>query len=155
MGGVEVFVIFVNVKIIGEWFLKFECFVVVGWVGVGFFIGVMFVLLIIYFVYVLFGWQGVFMFIGVFVIFWVFFWWVCYNILEEYLNLSKNEFNFIRQDNEVFLVKMFFLIVLKIVSKNKCFYGIVIFVFMVELVWVVMSFWVLLYFVKVYGMDFK
>lgn len=50
---------------------------------------------------------------------------------------------------------MFFLIVLKIVSKNKCFYGIVIFVFMVELVWVVMSFWVLLYFVKVYGMDFK
>lgn len=95
MGGVEVFVIFVNVKIIGEWFLKFECFVVVGWVGVGFFIGVMFVLLIIYFVYVLFGWQGVFMFIGVFVIFWVFFWWVCYNILEEYLNLSKNEFNFI------------------------------------------------------------
>lgn len=56
MGGVEVVVILVNVKIIGEWFLKFEWLIVVGWVGVGFFIGVMLVLLIIYFVYVFFGW---------------------------------------------------------------------------------------------------
>ncbi|SUX61551.1 glucarate transporter [Citrobacter amalonaticus] len=78
-----------------------------------------------------------------------------YHNPEQHPNLSKDELDFIKQDNEPPAVKLPFLTALKTVSKNKRFYGIAIPAFMAEPAWPVLSFWVPLYLAKEHGMDLK
>lgn len=144
-----------NAKTIGEWFPKSERPVAAGWAGVGFSIGAMLAPPIIYFAHASFGWQGAFMFTGVLALVWVVLWWAFYHNPEQHPNLSKDELDFIKQDNEPPAVKLPFLTALKTVSKNKRFYGIAIPAFMAEPAWAVLSFWVPLYLAKEHGMDLK
>ena len=155
MGGAEAAATPANAKTIGEWFPKSERPVAAGWAGVGFSIGAMLAPPIIYFAHASFGWQGAFMFTGVLAAAWVVLWWAFYHNPDKHPNLSKEELEFIRQDNEPPAVKLPFLTALKTVGKNKRFYGIAIPAFMAEPAWAVMSFWVQLYLSKAYGMDLK
>ena len=155
MGGAEAAATPANAKTIGEWFPKSERPVAAGWAGVGFSIGAMLAPPIIYFAHASFGWQGAFMFTGVLAAAWVVLWWAFYHNPDKHPNLSKEELDFIRQDNEPPAVKLPFLTALKTVGKNKRFYGIAIPAFMAEPAWAVMSFWVPLYLSKAYGMDLK
>ena len=155
MGGAEAAATPANAKTIGEWFPKSERPVAAGWAGVGFSIGAMLAPPIIYFAHASFGWQGAFMFTGVLAAAWVVLWWAFYHNPDKHPNLSKEELEFIRQDNEPPAVKLPFLTALKTVGKNKRFYGIAIPAFMAEPAWAVMSFWVPLYLSKTYGMDLK
>ncbi|WP_432700996.1 MFS transporter [Kluyvera cryocrescens] len=155
MGGAEAAATPANAKTIGEWFPKSERPVAAGWAGVGFSIGAMLAPPIIYFAHASFGWQGAFMFTGVLAAAWVVLWWAFYHNPDKHPNLSKEELEFIRQDNEPPAVKLPFLTALKTVGKNKRFYGIAIPAFMAEPAWAVMSFWVPLYLSKAYGMDLK
>ncbi|MFU0880429.1 MFS transporter [Kluyvera cryocrescens] len=155
MGGAEAAATPANAKTIGEWFPKSERPVAAGWAGVGFSIGAMLAPPIIYFAHTSFGWQGAFMFTGVLAAAWVVLWWAFYHNPDKHPNLSKEELEFIRQDNEPPAVKLPFLTALKTVGKNKRFYGIAIPAFMAEPAWAVMSFWVPLYLSKAYGMDLK
>jgi len=155
MGGAEAAATPANAKTIGEWFPKSERPVAAGWAGVGFSIGAMLAPPIIYFAHASFGWQGAFMFTGVLAMLWVVLWWAFYHNPDKHPNLSKDELDYIRQDNEAPAVKLPFLTALKTVGKNKRFYGIAIPAFMAEPAWAVMSFWVPLYLSKAYGMDLK
>ena len=155
MGGAEAAATPANAKTIGEWFPKSERPVAAGWAGVGFSIGAMLAPPMIFFAHASFGWQGAFMFTGVLAAAWVVLWWAFYHNPDKHPNLSKEELEFIRQDNEPPAVKLPFLTALKTVGKNKRFYGIAIPAFMAEPAWAVMSFWVPLYLSKAYGMDLK
>ena len=155
MGGAEAAATPANAKTIGEWFPKSERPIASGWAGVGFSIGAMLAPPIIYFAHASFGWQGAFMFTGVLAVAWVLLWWAFYHNPDKHPNLSKDELDYIRQDNEAAPVKMPFITALRTIAKNKRFYGIAIPAFMAEPAWAVMSFWVPLYLSKTYGMDLK
>jgi len=155
MGASEAAATPANAKTIGEWFPKSERPVAAGWAGVGFSIGAMLAPPIIYFAHASFGWQGAFMFTGFLALVWVVLWWAFYHNPEQHPNLSKEELEFIQQDNEPPAVKLPFLKALSNISKNKRFYGIAIPAFMAEPAWAVMSFWVPLYLAKTYGMELK
>ncbi|MEJ5072468.1 MFS transporter [Enterobacter ludwigii] len=155
MGASEAAATPANAKTIGEWFPKSERPVAAGWAGVGFSIGAMLAPPIIYFAHASFGWQGAFMFTGFLALVWVALWWAFYHNPEQHPNLSKEELEYIQQDNEPPAVKLPFLTALRNISKNKRFYGIAIPAFMAEPAWAVMSFWVPLYLAKTYGMELK
>ena len=155
MGASEAAATPANAKTIGEWFPKSERPVAAGWAGVGFSIGAMLAPPIIYFAHASFGWQGAFMFTGFLALLWVALWWAFYHNPEQHPNLSKEELEYIQQDNEPPAVKLPFLTALRNISKNKRFYGIAIPAFMAEPAWAVMSFWVPLYLAKTYGMELK
>lgn len=155
MGASEAAATPANAKTIGEWFPKSERPVAAGWAGVGFSIGAMLAPPIIYFAHASFGWQGAFMFTGFLALVWVALWWAFYHNPEQHPNLSKEELEYIQQDNEPAAIKLPFLTALRNISKNKRFYGIAIPAFMAEPAWAVMSFWVPLYLAKTYGMELK
>lgn len=155
MGGAEAAATPANAKTIGEWFPKKERPIAAGWAGVGFSIGAMLAPPIIYFAHASFGWQGAFMFTGVLALLWVVLWWLFYYNPEQHPRLSKEELEFIRQDNEAPAVTQPFFTTLKVVAKNRRFYGIAIPAFMAEPAWAVMSFWVPLYLAREHGMDLK
>ncbi|NUU65185.1 MFS transporter [Enterobacteriaceae bacterium BIT-l23] len=155
MGGAEAAATPANAKTIGEWFPKQERPIAAGWAGVGFSVGAMLAPPIIYFAHASFGWQGAFMFTGVLALLWVVLWWLFYHNPEQHPRLGKEELAFIRQDNEAPAVTQPFFTTLKVVAKNRRFYGIAIPAFMAEPAWAVMSFWVPLYLAREHGMDLK
>ncbi|PWC22352.1 MFS transporter [Brenneria roseae subsp. roseae] len=155
MGASEAAATPANAKTLGEWFPKKERPVAAGWAGVGFSIGAMLAPPIIVIAHVSFGWQGAFMFTGGLAMLWVVLWWLFYHDPADHPNLSRDELDFIRQDNELPPVKLPFFTALKTVSKNKRFYGIAIPAFMAEPAWAVLSFWVPLYLANERGMDLK
>ncbi|GLY59372.1 MFS transporter [Pectobacterium carotovorum subsp. carotovorum] len=155
MGASEAAATPANAKTLGEWFPKKERPVAAGWAGVGFSIGAMLAPPIIVVAHAYLGWQGAFMFTGGLALLWVALWWLFYHNPEDHPNLSREELDFIRQDNEAPPVKLPFFTALKTVSKNKRFYGIAIPAFMAEPAWAVLSFWVPLYLANERGMDLK
>lgn len=155
MGAAEAAATPANAKTIGEWFPKKERPIAAGWAGVGFSVGAMLAPPIIYFAHASFGWQGAFIFTGVLAMVWIVVWWLFYFSPEKHPNLSKEELELIKQDNEPDAVKLPFLTALKTVARNKRFYGIAIPAFMAEPAWAVLSFWVPLYLASERGMDLK
>lgn len=155
MGASEAAATPANAKTLGEWFPKKERPIAAGWAGVGFSIGAMLAPPIIVVAHAYLGWQGAFMFTGGLALLWVMLWWLFYHNPEDHPNLSREELDFIRQDNEAPPVKLPFFTALKTVSKNKRFYGIAIPAFMAEPAWAVLSFWVPLYLANERGMDLK
>ncbi|WP_158784393.1 MFS transporter [Pantoea sp. BAV 3049] len=155
MGGAEAAATPANAKTLGEWFPKKERPISAGWAGVGFSMGAMLAPPIIYFAHGSFGWQGAFLFTGILGLIWVAAWALFYHNPEKHPNLSQEELTFIKQDNEPEPIKLPFFQALKVVGKNKRFYGIAIPAFMAEPAWGVLSFWVPLYLAKNMGMDLK
>ncbi|MBG6244368.1 MFS transporter [Candidatus Symbiopectobacterium sp. 'North America'] len=155
MGASEAAATPANAKTLREWFPKKERPIAAGWAGVGFSIGAMLAPPIIVIAHSYLGWQGAFMFSGVLAMLWVVLWWLFYYDPKKHPNLSKTELEFIKQDNEPAPVKLPFFTALKIVGKNKRFYGIAIPAFMAEPAWALLSFWVPLYLAKERGMDLK
>jgi ACS family hexuronate transporter-like MFS transporter len=129
--------------------------VAAGWAGVGFSIGAMLAPPIILVAHLSFGWRGAFLFCGVLSMLWVLLWWKFYHSPETHPNLSKEELALIRQDNEPQQTRLPFIQSMKIVCKNKKFYGIAIPAFLAEPAWAVFSFWVPLYLANERGMDLK
>jgi len=155
MGAAEAAATPANAKTLGDWFPKKERPIAAGWAGVGFSIGAMLAPPIIVIAHINFGWQGAFLFSGLLAMCWVVLWWLFYHSPEKHPNLSRNELEYIKQDNEPEPVKLPFFTALKTVCKNKRFYGIAIPAFMAEPAWAVLSFWVPLYLANERGMDLK
>lgn len=95
VGVVEVVMIFVGLKVSLEWFLVKECFIVVGYFNVGFFIGVMIVLLLVVWVIVMYSWQMVFIIFGVLSFVWVIVWFIFYKYLCDQKKLFDEECDYI------------------------------------------------------------
>ncbi len=155
MGASEAAATPANAKAIGEWFPKKERPVAAGWAGVGFSIGAMLAPPIIYVAHISFGWQGAFLLTGGLGLIWVALWWWGYHSPERHPRLSDEERDFITQDKEVIGEKLPFFTALKVIGKEKKFYGIAIPVFLAEPAWAVLSFWVPLYLANERGMDLK
>lgn len=155
MGSAEAAPTPANAKAISDWFPRKERPVAAGWAGVGFSIGAMLAPPIILVAHVPFGWRGAFLFCGVLSMLWVLLWWKFYHSPETHPNLSKDELALIRSDNEPKQTRLPFIKSLKIVCKNKKFYGIAIPAFLAEPAWAVFSFWVPLYLANERGMDLK
>jgi len=155
MGGAEAAATPANAKAISDWFPRKERPVAAGWAGVGFSIGAMLAPPIILVAHLSFGWRGAFLFCGILSMLWVLLWWKFYHSPETHPNLSKEELALIREDNEPQQTRLPFLTSLKIVCKNKKFYGIAIPAFLAEPAWAVFSFWVPLYLANERGMDLK
>ncbi|AWQ17466.1 Hexuronate transporter [Pantoea ananatis] len=155
MGASEAAATPANAKAIGEWFPKKERPIAAGWAGVGFSIGAMLAPPIIYVAHVSFGWQGAFLLTGGLGLIWVALWWWGYHSPERHPRLSDEERAFITQDNEVIGEKLPFFTALKVIGKEKKFYGIAIPAFLAEPAWAVLSFWVPLYLANERGMDLK
>jgi ACS family hexuronate transporter-like MFS transporter len=155
MGSAEAAATPANAKAISDWFPRKERPVAAGWAGVGFSIGAMLAPPIVFIAHLSFGWRGAFLFCGFLALLWVVLWWRFYHEPESHPNLSKDELALIRQDNEPQQSRLPFLASLKIVSKNKKFYGIAIPAFLAEPAWAVFSFWVPLYLANDRGMDLK
>ncbi|PHI32328.1 MFS transporter [Budvicia aquatica] len=155
MGGAEAAATPANAKTIADWFPRKERPVAAGWAGVGFSIGAMLAPPIIVVAHISFGWQGAFLFSGGLALLWVVLWWLFYHSPEDHPNLSKKELAFIRQDNEPDTEKLPFFKSLRILSKNKKFWGIAIPAFLAEPAWAVFSFWVPLYLANERGMELK
>ncbi|MDE8557430.1 MFS transporter [Pantoea vagans] len=155
MGASEAAATPANAKAIGDWFPKKERPVAAGWAGVGFSIGAMLAPPIIYVAHITFGWQGAFLLTGGLGLLWVGLWWWGYHSPERHPRLSDNERAFINQDNEATGEKLPFFTALKVIGKEKKFYGIAIPAFLAEPAWAVLSFWVPLYLANERGMDLK
>ncbi|AVV39041.1 MFS transporter [Pantoea vagans] len=155
MGASEAAATPANAKAIGDWFPKKERPVAAGWAGVGFSIGAMLAPPIIYVAHITFGWQGAFLLTGGLGLLWVGFWWWGYHSPESHPRLSDDERAFINQDNEAMGEKLPFFTALKVIGKEKKFYGIAIPAFLAEPAWAVLSFWVPLYLANERGMDLK
>ena len=155
MGASEAAATPANAKAIGDWFPKKERPVAAGWAGVGFSIGAMLAPPIIYVAHITFGWQGAFLLTGGLGLLWVALWWWGYHSPESRPRLSDEERAFINQDNEAIGEKLPFLTALKVIGKEKKFYGIAIPAFLAEPAWAVLSFWVPLYLANERGMDLK
>lgn len=155
MGASEAAATPANAKAIGEWFPKKERPVAAGWAGVGFSIGAMLAPPIIYVAHISFGWQGAFLLTGGLGLIWVALWWWGYHSPERHPRLSDEERAFITQDNEVIGEKLPFFTAMKVIGKEKKFYGIAIPAFLAEPAWAVLSFWVPLYLANERGMDLK
>lgn len=110
---------------------------------------------IIVIAHVSFGWQGAFLFSGGLALIWVVLWWLFYHSPQQHPNLSQQELDLIREDNEPVLPKLPFLTSLASLCKHKKFYGIAIPAFLAEPAWAVFSFWVPLYLATERGMDLK
>ncbi|PEI04865.1 MFS transporter [Pantoea agglomerans] len=155
MGASEAAATPANAKAIGDWFPKKERPVAAGWAGVGFSIGAMLAPPIIYVAHITFGWQGAFLLTGGLGLLWVGLWWWGYHSPESHPRLSDDERAFINQDNEATGEKLPFFTALKVIGKEKKFYGIAIPAFLAEPAWAVLSFWVPLYLANERGMDLK
>ncbi|MEN4643785.1 MFS transporter [Pantoea agglomerans] len=155
MGASEAAATPANAKAIGDWFPKKERPVAAGWAGVGFSIGAMLAPPIIYVAHITFGWQGAFLLTGGLGLLWVALWWWGYHSPESHPRLSDEERAFINQDNEAIGEKLPFITALKVIGKEKKFYGIAIPAFLAEPAWAVLSFWVPLYLANERGMDLK
>ena len=155
MGASEAAATPANAKAIGDWFPKKERPVAAGWAGVGFSIGAMLAPPIIYVAHITFGWQGAFLLTGGLGLLWVALWWWGYHSPESHPRLSDEERAFINQDNEAIGEKLPFFTALKVIGKEKKFYGIAIPAFLAEPAWAVLSFWVPLYLANERGMDLK
>lgn len=155
MGASEAAATPANAKAIGDWFPKKERPVAAGWAGVGFSIGAMLAPPIIYVSHINFGWQGAFLLTGSLGLLWVLFWWWGYYAPQSHPRLSAEERDFINQDNEAIGEKLPFFKALKVIGKEKKFYGIAIPAFLAEPAWAVLSFWVPLYLANERGMDLK
>ncbi|PQK77128.1 MFS transporter [Pantoea ananatis] len=155
MGASEAAATPANAKAIGEWFPKKERPVAAGWAGVGFSVGAMLAPPIIYIAHISFGWQGAFLLTGGLGLIWVALWWWGYHSPERHPRLSDEERAFITQDNEVIGEKLPFFSAMKVIGKEKKFYGIAIPAFLAEPAWAVLSFWVPLYLANERGMDLK
>ncbi|MFE0586114.1 MFS transporter [Pantoea vagans] len=155
MGASEAAATPANAKAIGDWFPKKERPVAAGWAGVGFSIGAMLAPPIIYVAHITFGWQGAFLLTGGLGLLWVGLWWWGYHSPESHPRLSDDERAFINQDNEAMGEKLPFFTALKVIGKEKKFYGIAIPAFLSEPAWAVLSFWVPLYLANERGMDLK
>ena len=155
MGASEAAATPANAKAIGDWFPKKERPVAAGWAGVGFSIGAMLAPPIIYVAHITFGWQGAFLLTGGLGLLWVGLWWWGYHSPESHPRLSDEERAFINQDNEAIGEKLPFFTALKVIGKEKKFYGIAIPAFLAEPAWAVLSFWVPLYLANERGMDLK
>lgn len=155
MGASEAAATPANAKAIGDWFPKKERPVAAGWAGVGFSIGAMLAPPIIYVAHITFGWQGAFLLTGGLGLLWVGLWWWGYHSPETHPRLSGEERTFINQDNEAIGEKLPFFTALKVIGKEKKFYGIAIPAFLAEPAWAVLSFWVPLYLANERGMDLK
>lgn len=155
MGAAEAAATPANAKVIGDWFPKSERPVAAGWAGVGFSIGAMLAPPIIYAAHASFGWHGAFFLSGCLALLWVVLWWRLYDSPATQVNLTENERTFIAQDNDPASVKQPFWQSMKIISKDKRFYGIAIPAFLAEPAWGVLSFWVPLYLANERGMDLK
>jgi len=155
MGASEAAATPANAKAIGDWFPKKERPVAAGWAGVGFSIGAMLAPPIIYVAHITFGWQGAFLLPGGLGLLWVGLWWWGYHSPESHPRLSDEERAFINQDNEAIGEKLPFFTALKVIGKEKKFYGIAIPAFLAEPAWAVLSFWVPLYLANERGMDLK
>ncbi|MGC0859411.1 MFS transporter [Pantoea agglomerans] len=155
MGAAEAAATPANAKAIGDWFPKKERPVAAGWAGVGFSIGAMLAPPIIYVAHITFGWQGAFLLTGGLGLLWVGLWWWGYHSPESHPRLSDEERAFINQDNEAIGEKLPFFTALKVIGKEKKFYGIAIPAFLAEPAWAVLSFWVPLYLANERGMDLK
>jgi len=155
MGSAEAAATPANAKAISDWFPRKERPVAAGWAGVGFSIGAMLAPPIVIVAHLSFGWRGAFLFCGFLSLLWVVLWWRFYHAPESHPNLSKEELALIRQDNEPQQTRLPFIASLKIVAKNKKFYGIAIPAFLAEPAWAVFSFWVPLYLANERGMDLK
>lgn len=155
MGASEAAATPANAKAIGDWFPKKERPVAAGWAGVGFSLGAMLAPPIIYVAHITFGWQGAFLLTGGLGLLWVGLWWWGYHSPESHPRLSDEERAFINQDNEAIGEKLPFFTALKVIGKEKKFYGIAIPAFLAEPAWAVLSFWVPLYLANERGMDLK
>ncbi|MFK3876779.1 MFS transporter [Pantoea agglomerans] len=155
MGASEAAATPANAKAIGDWFPKKERPVAAGWAGVGFSIGAMLAPPIIYVAHITFGWQGAFLLTGGLGLLWVALWWWGYHSPESHPRLSDEERAFINQDNEAIGEKLPFFTAVKVIGKEKKFYGIAIPAFLAEPAWAVLSFWVPLYLANERGMDLK
>lgn len=155
MGASEAAATPANAKAIGDWFPKKERPVAAGWAGVGFSIGAMLAPPIIYVAHITFGWQGAFLLTGGLGLLWVGLWWWGYHSPESHPRLSDDERAFINQDNEAMGEKLPFFTALKVIGKEKKFYGIAIPALLAEPAWAVLSFWVPLYLANERGMDLK
>jgi len=155
MGASEAAATPANAKAIGDWFPKKERPVAAGWAGVGFSVGAMLAPPIIYVAHITFGWQGAFLLTGGLGLMWVGLWWWGYHSPATHPRLSDEERVFINQDNEAIGEKLPFFTALKVIGKEKKFYGIAIPAFLAEPAWAVLSFWVPLYLANERGMDLR
>ena len=155
MGASEAAATPANAKAIGDWFPKKERPVAAGWAGVGFSVGAMLAPPIIYVAHISFGWQGAFLLTGGLGLLWAGLWWWGYHAPDRHPRLSDEERAFINQDNEAIGEKLPFFTALKVIGKEKKFYGIAIPAFLAEPAWAVLSFWVPLYLANERGMDLK
>lgn len=155
MGGAEAAATPANAKVIAEWFPKNERPIAAGWAGVGFSIGAMLAPPIIVIAHAALGWQGAFIVSGSLALVWVLLWWRFYHSPKQHPNLSEKELAYIEQDNEIPQPKRSFFESVRVLSKNRKFYGICIPAFLAEPAWAVFSFWVPLYLARELGMDLK
>ncbi|GLR10475.1 MFS transporter [Mixta theicola] len=155
MGGAEAAATPANARAIADWFPKKERPVAAGWAGVGFSVGAMLAPPVIVVTHLTLGWQGAFLFSGALGLVWVVLWWRFYHAPQQHPNLSQQELDLIREDNEPDLPKLAFFTSLGRLCRDKKFYGIAIPAFLAEPAWAVFSFWVPLYLATERGMDLK
>jgi len=87
-------------KTVAEWFPQKERALATGIFNAGTGIGVILSLFIVPIILKYAGWQEVFWITGSFGFIWLIFWWIFYETPEKQKRLSKEEFKYIRQDND-------------------------------------------------------
>ncbi|MCJ7935937.1 MAG: MFS transporter [Chryseobacterium sp.] len=140
------------IKSVAEWFPKKERALATGIFNSGATVGAILAPLLVPFILGHYGWRQTFVWIGALGLVWIILWWKFYTVPEKTKNLSKEELQYIKSDqNEKIQEKT--KVPLSELLKYKVTWSFAIGKILTDPIWYFFMFWLPAYFSDVFKMD--
>ncbi|MEY8759072.1 MFS transporter [Chryseobacterium tongliaoense] len=140
------------IKSVAEWFPKKERALATGIFNSGATVGAILAPLLVPWILGHYGWQQTFVWIGAAGMLWIVLWWKFYYVPEKSKNLSKEEYRYIKSDQEETVSEQS-KVPLSELFKYKVTWSFAIGKIMTDPIWYFFMFWLPAYFSDVFKMD--
>lgn len=140
------------IKSVAEWFPKKERALATGIFNSGATVGAILAPLLVPFILGHYGWRETFVWIGALGLLWIVLWWRFYNIPEKTKNLSEEELQYIKSDQDGKTEEQS-KVPLSELLKHKVTWAFAIGKILTDPIWYFFMFWLPAYFADVFKMD--
>lgn len=140
------------IKSVAEWFPKKERALATGIFNSGATVGAILAPLLVPFILGHYGWRQTFVWIGALGLLWIILWWRFYNIPEKTKNLSEEELQYIKSDQDGKTEEQS-KVPLSELLKHKVTWAFAIGKILTDPIWYFFMFWLPAYFADVFKMD--
>lgn len=140
------------IKSVAEWFPKKERALATGVFNSGATVGAILAPILVPFILGHYGWQQTFVVIGAAGLFWIILWWRFYNTPEKSKNLTQEEYQYIKSDQDI-QPDEDSKVSLSELLKYKVTWSFAIGKIMTDPIWYFFMFWLPAYFADVFKMD--